>query len=396
MPISDLVIESSKSFSAIGVRLVAIVHHSIFDTNQSAIGRNRHDMTQDPSMSTDSGVRRCSARPLIRSHSSLSSATTRTSRVLLSLILALAYSVEHCCAREWTDVINVQRIDRGDRYRWQQKFEVDPFLEDGETSAPVAAPTFPVETEAPTPSYVDTEDIVDISDPSTSTLPTVDVGDVATLAPTADVAVFETLAPTSAPTDRTMNINGNGGCPDGEFLMALFMYDGGSDGWDDTKLALLYDDFSVQQFAYKGSLKEGASGIEYICLRPDMCYTAIVDGTVWLNEVSWEIRPVVLGKQGTYKWAVAKGRAPADCQFSFGNQRNPACESTCLSWDPVKPTPKPTRAPTRAANVPAPAPTRRQTARPTNAPTLPAVPTTRAPSPGPTLSDDFGIRKNLR
>mmetsp|Transcript_9931 Transcript_9931/g.22203 ORF Transcript_9931/g.22203 Transcript_9931/m.22203 type:complete len:367 (+) Transcript_9931:136-1236(+) len=349
---------------------------------------------------------------LIRSRSHSSSPATATGRtsqaLLLSLILTLACSIQYCGAREWTDVINVRRVDRGDRYRWQQKFEIDPFLEDGETSAPVAAPTFAVVTESPT------VDIVDIGDPTRpdSGTPSGDGDDVITSEPTADDLVFgSTVAPTSAPTDRAMNIDGNGGCPNGEFLMALFMYDGGSDGWDDTRLALLYENFKIQQFAYKGGLEDGASGIEYICLRPNMCYTAVVDGTVWLNEISWEIRPVVLGKQGTYKWAVAKGRAPADCQFSFGNQGSPVCESTCLSWDPVKTTPKPTakptRAPTRRANAPpapvpvpapAPAPTMKQTPRPTKAPTR--APTeilaTRNPSPGPTLLDDFGMRKNLR
>lgn len=352
---------------------------------------------------------------LIRSRSHSSSPVTdtyRTTRGLLpSLIVTLACSIQYCGAREWTDVINIRRVDRGDRYRWQQKFEIDPFLKDGETSAPVAAPTFAVATEAPTIAFVDEEDIVDIADPArpdsgTSTPP--GDGDVITSKPTADdLVVGSTVAPTSAPTDRTMNINGNGGCPNGEFLMALFMYDGGSDGWDDTRLALLYENFKIQQFAYKGGLEDGASGIEYICLRPNKCYTAVVDGTVWLNEISWEIRPVVLGKQGTYKWAVAKGRAPADCQFSFGNQGSPVCESTCLSWDPVKTTPKPTakptRAPTRRANAPpapapAPAPTRKQTPLPTRAPTLAPteIQATRGPSPGPTLSDDFGMRKNLR
>lgn len=289
----------------------------------------------------------------------------------ICLLLSAVINIAH--ARDWTDVINVKRVDKGDRYRWKNKFEVDPLLGEGETSAPVAAPTFAAETEAPT-IPLRNNDTVDISRPS---------GGVPTLSPT--FAIVPTAAPTTGPTERNVNINGNGGCPNGEFLMALFMYDGGSDGWDDTKLALLYDDFKIQQFVYKGGLESGASGIEFICLRPDVCYTAIVDGTVWLNEISWEIRPVVLGKPGTYKWAVAKGRAPAECQFSFGNQKNPACESTCLSWDPVRPTPSPVR----TVNV-APAPTRRVvTPQPTKAPTL-ARPTTQAPSPDPTLSlDDF-------
>lgn len=290
----------------------------------------------------------------------------------MCLLLSAAINVAH--ARDWTDVINVKRVDKGDRYRWKNKFEVDPLLGEGETSAPVAAPTFAAETEAPT-IPLPNDDTVDISRPS---------GGVPTLSPT--FAIVPTAAPTTGPTERNMNINGNGGCPNGEFLMALFMYDGGSDGWDDTKLALLYDDFKIQQFAYKGGLKSGAAGIEFICLRPDVCYTAMVDGTVWLNEISWEIRPVVLGKPGTYKWAVAKGRAPAECQFSFGNQMYPACESTCLSWDPVRPTPSPVRS---TVNV-APAPTRPVvTPQPTKVPTL-VRPTTQAPSPDPTLSlDDF-------
>jgi hypothetical protein len=266
-------------------------------------------------------------------------------------------------ARDWTDVINVNRIDKGDRYRWKKKIELNPLLGEGETSAPVAAPTFAAETEAP--AITPNAGAVDISRPS---------GGV------------PTTAPTTGPTERNMNIDGNGGCPNGEFLMALFMYDGGSDGWDDTKIALLYEDFKVQQFAYKGGLESGASGIEFICLRPDVCYTTIVDGTVWLNEISWEIRPAVLGKPETYKWAVAKGRAPAQCQFSFGNLKNPACESTCLSWDPVKPTPSPIRA-SWPTNV-APAPTGRVvTPRPTTTPALRA-PTTQVPSPEPTLSLD--------
>ena len=302
-------------------------------------------------------------------------ASNTNNMIKAAIFLALS-AITFVHARDWTDVINVKRIDKGDRYRWKNKFEVDPLLGEGETSAPVAAPTFVVETEAP--AIAPNEDAVDISRPSGG-------GQQGGVPMSPTIADVPTAAPTTGPTERNMNIDGNGGCSNGEFLMALFMYDGGSDGWDDTKLALLYDEFKVQQFAYKGGLESGASGIEFICLRPDVCYTAIVDGTVWLNEISWEIRPVVLGKPGTYKWAVAKGRAPAQCQFSFGNQKTPACESTCLSWDPVKPT----RAPTRPANV-APAPTRRAvTPRPTKAPAL-SVPTTPAPSPDPTLSfDDF-------
>mmetsp|Transcript_20633 Transcript_20633/g.59153 ORF Transcript_20633/g.59153 Transcript_20633/m.59153 type:complete len:339 (+) Transcript_20633:83-1099(+) len=334
-------------------------------------------MTMDPSSPRAGRAGRRCRRSTLTSPAFFAS---NNNMLVLAIFLALS-AVNFAHARDWTDVINVKRIDKGDRYRWKKKIEVDPLLGEGETSAPVAAPTFAVETEAPT--IPPNEDAVDVSRPSGGE----QQGGVPTMSPT--FAALPTSAPTTGPTERNMNINGNGGCPNGEFLMALFMYDGGSDGWDDTKLALLYDDFKVQQFAYKGGLESGASGIEFICLRPDVCYTALVDGTVWLNEISWEIRPVVLGKPGTYKWAVAKGRAPAQCQFSFGNQKTPACESTCLSWDPVKPTLRPTRAPTRPANA-APAPTRRVvTPRPTKAPTLP-VPTTSAPSPDPTLSfDDF-------
>ena len=176
----------------------------------------------------------------------------------MCLLLSAVINVAH--ARDWTDVVNVKRVDMGDRCRWKNKFEVDPLLGEGETSAPVAAPTFAAETEAPT-IPLPNDDTVDISRPS---------GGVPALSPT--FAVVPAAAPTTGP-ERNMNINGNGGCPNGEFLMALFMCDGGSDGWDDAKLALLYDDFKIQQFAYKGGLKSGASGIEFICLRPDVFAT---------------------------------------------------------------------------------------------------------------------------
>ena len=42
--------------------------------------------------------------------------------------------------------------------------------------------------------------------------------------------------------------------------MALFMYDSMSDGWDDTRLALIYEDFGVLQFAFKAGLDDGRIG----------------------------------------------------------------------------------------------------------------------------------------
>lgn len=195
-----------------------------------------------------------------------------------------------------------------------------------------------------------------------------------------------TAAPTRAPTSRSEYVSGNGGCEADEQLFVLFMHDQGGDGWDDTQISIAEENvFGFKETAFKGTLDDGKVGMEYVCLKYFTCYHAAIQGGVWEEEIRWELRPVVLGtKPEEYKYAVAKGAAPVDCSFSFGNRGYPACETTCLSW--ARPTPAPKAKPTSAPTVrPTPSPTMGPTAVPTDEPTtVPTIGPTAAPTSGPT------------
>eukprot|EP00566_Odontella_aurita_P019148 CAMPEP_0113561246 /NCGR_PEP_ID=MMETSP0015_2-20120614/19874_1 /TAXON_ID=2838 /ORGANISM="Odontella" /LENGTH=311 /DNA_ID=CAMNT_0000463029 /DNA_START=229 /DNA_END=1164 /DNA_ORIENTATION=- /assembly_acc=CAM_ASM_000160 len=190
-----------------------------------------------------------------------------------------------------------------------------------------------------------------------------------TVAPTVHPSPSPTITPTEnptvAPTARAENEADNGGCEANEYLFALFMYDQGGDGWEKAKISIAEENvFGFRETVFKGGLEDGKSGMEYVCLELYTCYHAVIQGGLWEKEIRWELKPVVLGTTDEYKIAIAKGAAPAECSFSFGNPRYPVCETTCLSWNP--PTPAPTERPTPAPTV---RPTTEPSGKPTSAPT---------------------------
>lgn len=76
----------------------------------------------------------------------------------------------------------------------------------------------------------------------------------------------------------------------------LVMYDSFGDGWDTTEVQI--KDQTRNKVVYEGGLKDGAFGVEYLCLsRSPTCYTATTGGGVWGVESSWEIKALREGGQ---------------------------------------------------------------------------------------------------
>ena len=110
-------------------------------------------------------------------------------------------------------------------------------------------------------------------------------------------------------------------CSANQIPYRLIMYDSFGDGWDDTKLTLTKKD-DATNVIFTGGLKDGAEGIEHVCLDIDpTCYHIEVKGGVWGNEVSWEVKPFSSGTR-----AVADGGSPMSCEFSVAGD---VCERTC-------------------------------------------------------------------
>lgn len=359
--------------------------------------------------------------------------TVLASCLLVLCAMGSVNSRESDAAREWTGVVDIEKADKGERHRWWEQIETDPI---NGVPIPVVVPasTMPPTAEATIEETVPST--VENNIPSTAEVTTAPTAEV-WIPPTVDseVPVGNPQKPpgqSKPPIGRHMDIEGNGGCRYGQYLMALFMYDSMSDGWDDTRLALIYEDFGVLQFAFKAGLDDGRMGVEYVCLIPGTCYKAIAAGNLWLDEVGWEIKPVVLGQEDTYRAPIAVGGAPADCTFSFGSEQNPPCPTTCspgFTGGPndggVVPQPQvlpqtqlgfPQSQPTSPQTIPnKPGPTppgfdgnvRKPSLRPTLRPSLrptslpsekPSTmkPTNMEPTPGPSLSDDFGDRNFVR
>ena len=76
-------------------------------------------------------------------------------------------------------------------------------------------------------------------------------------------------------------------CGEGETKYRLIMFDSFGDGWDTTEMTI----GDKKNPIFKGQLKDGAQGTEYICLdSTSKCYDVNVEGGTWGVEVSWEIR----------------------------------------------------------------------------------------------------------
>lgn len=112
-------------------------------------------------------------------------------------------------------------------------------------------------------------------------------------------------------------------CTVDETPYKMFQYDSFGDGWDRTEMTITHREDSFHVPLYDGKLKNGAEGMEYLCLSTKpACYQVKLHGGSWGNMVSWEIKPMKNGAP-----AMASGGAPMDCEFPVSGA---LCTNTCL------------------------------------------------------------------
>lgn len=108
-------------------------------------------------------------------------------------------------------------------------------------------------------------------------------------------------------------------CGTDEALYRLVQYDSWGDGWDKTTMTVKSD---ADKEVYSGKLEGGAEGTQFICLSTDpACYHVQVNGGIWGNEISWEVKPVTAGAP-----PIADGGAPQECDFPVNGAD---CEKSC-------------------------------------------------------------------
>ena len=290
--------------------------------------------------------------------------------------------------RSWKTIIdsNIYKRSNIDLARIKLRVEADPFHFDGDDhSSPPVSTSPPIETtQAPSPGPAATnhDEWITISptraptlmptrDPANTVVPS----DWPSLAPSYN-------GPTMQPTKRESNVDGNGGCNPGSSLYRVNMHDTWGDGWDGTVLKIvgvqdqdeadrplqstittthteanggavvtvsetieLHPEDLGQQHSqeaavtvdalglvFEGGLRSGSYAYTDVCLRPGRCYDLTVQGGGFLEEVSWDVRPVVLGAVAQHAEPIVQGGAPSDCSFSIpyptGEQ---FCATTCSS-----------------------------------------------------------------
>lgn len=291
-----------------------------------------------------------------------STSSTMTSFIYKATLL-LCLKSRLAEARKWQDVVDpsVYLQPNLDVNRHQLKIELDPFFR------PEQVPDI-----APSPQPISSVWVT--RSPSPTDSPSAIPSDAPSLAPT---------APTSAPTTREENVEGNGGCKEGTVLYRVNMYDSWGDGWDSaTKVTITgIEDQDTTQSAgstvtkthtsqqgdttvtisttveltsdhpfgtapaddgytyvnplgeiFAGTLHRGSQGSAYACLVQRRCYEVITRGGDYLDEVSWDIEPVILGSPDEIAQPVVKGGAPSDCFFSIPDENGEYfCEATCSS-----------------------------------------------------------------
>lgn len=123
----------------------------------------------------------------------------------------------------------------------------------------------------------------------------------------------------------------------------LVMEDAGGDGWQGADIVVIRPSSvpgnTVPEYVIKTTLDDGGGGFEYLCLESTKCYTVKVgssdDPEIGDPEILWEIRPTVPGTPDGTETAVAKGKAPYECQFSlpiWNDDRTDVkyvCNTTC-------------------------------------------------------------------
>ncbi len=171
-------------------------------------------------------------------------------------------------------------------------------------------------------------------------------------------------APTMAPTRRDEMLLENGGCPMDQFLYRVRLHDRWGDGWENVPIRILempratsggavLKEFTGEHNAthifstetavktsklrqssssspvviFEDSMGQGYDGYAYVCLKVDQCYTAAMDSGLWDGEIKWDIQSALRLKGIA---TVAKGLAPAKCQFSVAESaKSTVCPNMC-------------------------------------------------------------------
>lgn len=109
-------------------------------------------------------------------------------------------------------------------------------------------------------------------------------------------------------------------CEQDEIIYKLIMNDSFGDGWEGTNITITAA--SASSPSYRGSLKEGATGTEYICLSSSpTCYGVEVGGGDWGREASWSISGYRDGSP-----TIASGGGLMKCQFPVASD---SCVNNC-------------------------------------------------------------------
>lgn len=201
-------------------------------------------------------------------------------------------------------------------------------------------------------------------------------------------------SPTMAPTRRDEMVLENGGCPMDQFLYRVRLHDRWGDGWQNVPIRILempngkqnetiHEEFEGEHNAthvyssetvlnkaaklrqsrspviiFEDSMGRGYDGYSYVCLKADHCYQVAMDSGEWDNEIKWDVKSA-LRQKGVV--TVAKGVAPAKCQFSIAEAASEkVCSNVCeagdaedglLSADSVLPSDYPSMVPSSAPSI---------------------------------------------
>ena len=144
--------------------------------------------------------------------------------------------------------------------------------------------------------------------------------------PTVSPTISQTSFPTWSPSTHYQAANGS--CPPNEKLHRLTLYDAYRDGWGGSTELVIKRNAGSDATIFQGGMNEESEEEFYLCLNPNVCYSANVNGGAFLEEVSWEIRRVELAT-GQSTETVAKGVGEGgSCDFGL-NDVSTSCITTC-------------------------------------------------------------------
>lgn len=316
----------------------------------------------------------------------------RWSRVALMGFVLLS-DVRQATARTWEVLVEPSTYILIDREMIRQIPESDPFFT--QTQLGTDAPTqMPVPTPSPVPQPTSAPSVSPSLRPTRTQSPTVTpVPTSPTFSPhpTEYVSYPPGQEPTAAPTPIYRNSDPNSLCKNGEKLHEIHMQDTFGDGWEGRNLTIIVADsphvlskvtetqvgnsteikykvtllngtdvwYDPGTRIYTGTLYGGAIGIDYACIRPGVCYEAHMPGGAWAEEILWEIKVPTVNVtpvENAGGLVIAKGGAPASCQFSIPDEVTGMtyCPTNCNRF-PLDPTPFPSASPTGSSmpsNVP--------------------------------------------